>query len=213
MLALPSKDMPEKLIKPKLSVLLILPTVWLGSISLILVTLILTMFINIDESKPQNKYSMYSSKPLVLGIMTDSTNLGDPRSAKIDKVFEKYNCPLQGMGKVFVEEADNHNIPYWLVAAVAFQESSCGKMTPEPGGVESYNAWGWAVYGDNVKMFDSWEHGISVVSKYMYETFYSKGITDACEIMNTYTPPSQGSWCAGVNYFTEIIDEYKSPIE
>ncbi len=159
-----------------------------------------------------NKYSIFSSKPLT--ALASSTNLfgGDPRSATLEKIFEAYNCPLKGYGKVFVKEADKHEIPYWLVASIAFQESSCGKITPRiESGEETFNAWGWGVWGKHVKAFGSWEEGIAAVSKYLGDNFYSRGITNTCEIMKIYTPPSDGSWCRGVNYFGEIIQSYKSP--
>ena len=77
--------------------------------------------------------------------------------------------------------------------------------------MESYNGWGWGVWGDNVKFFDDWEHGIATVSEYLAERFYSKGITDPCDIMKVYTPPSNGSWCQGIDYFKEVITQYESP--
>jgi len=190
-----------------------LPAIWFGTTVLTIILLIVVLFYN-SGITPQksHKYSLYSSRPLVLGAMTGEAGLGDPRAAKINEVFATYNCPLEGLGHVFVSEADKNNIPYWVVAAISFQESSCGKRIPLVDGQSSYNAWGWAVYGDNVKVFDSWEHGISVVSKYMYERFFSQGVTDLCEIMRTYTPPSKGSWCEGVDYFKDIINEYQTPL-
>ncbi|OGC68730.1 hypothetical protein A2415_02140 [candidate division WWE3 bacterium RIFOXYC1_FULL_39_7] len=159
-----------------------------------------------------DKYSIYSSKPLTLGGTEYEVYSKDSRSQKINEIFKEFNCPLEGLGEVFVYEADRNHIPWWIVASIAFQESSCGKMTPEPGGVESYNAWGWGVYGENVQMFDNWVRGIETVSSYLRENFYSQNIKDTCEIMKTYTPPSKGSWCEGVNFFGQMIQEYKTPI-
>jgi hypothetical protein len=161
--------------------------------------------------KVQNKYSIYASTPLRLGSSTYKIYAQDARSQKINMVFRKFNCPLEGLGEIFVYEADKHDIPWWLVAAVSFQESSCGKKTPEPNGIESYNAWGWAVYGDNVQSFDNWARGIETVSEYMSKKFYAKGIVDPCDIMKTYTPPSKGSWCEGVKYFGDMIETYSTP--
>ena len=98
-----------------------------------------------SKAKPQDtrRYSIYSSKPLTLQTATTSIYSKDSRAQKINAVYKKYNCPLEGMGDVLVYEADKNNIPWWLVAAVSFQESGCGKVTPKVGGKESYNAWGW----------------------------------------------------------------------
>lgn len=134
----------------------------------------------------------------------------DVRALKIESVFSKFKCPMQGTGEFLVQKADEHKIPYWLVASVAFQESGCGKKTPKVGGDESYNAWGYGVWGGNVKMFADWHAGISAVSRYFDVNFFSKGISDPCEIMKTYTPPSKGSWCEGVKYFGELITSFES---
>ena len=161
--------------------------------------------------KHNNKYSIYSSKPLTLEQSTYDVFATDTRAQKINAIFKSYNCPLEGMGEVFVREADKNDIPWWLVAAVSFQESGCGKITPTVDGKESYNAWGWGVYGDTTHSFDNWARGVETVSKYFSTKFYSKGVNDVCEIMKTYTPPSNGSWCEGVKHFGDLIQEYKSP--
>jgi hypothetical protein len=164
------------------------------------------------SAKPNvaNRYSIYSGIPLISSATNYQIYSKDSRAQKINEVFKQYNCPLEGLGEVFVYEADKNNIPWWVVPAIAFQESSCGKLTPEVKGVESYNAWGWAVYGEKVHMFDNWVRGIETVSEYLSERFYSKGVTDLCQIMKTYTPPSQGSWCKGVQFFGDSIVDFTS---
>lgn len=176
-----------------------------------LTALILVLYPMKVTPQTNHKYSIYASTPLLLGSTDYQIYSKDARSQKINQVFRQFNCPLEGLGEVFVYEADKNNIPWWLVASISFQESSCGKMTPEPKGSESYNAWGWAVYGDQVQSFDNWARGIEQVSAYMGDKFFSKGITDTCDIMKTYTPPSKGSWCEGVKYFGDLIQNYKSP--
>lgn len=187
--------------------------VW-ASLSVVVVFVFLTsLMIMPKKAKPMDtkRYAIYSSRPLTLQPSTTSIYSKDSRAQRINEVFKIYNCPLEGLGDVFVYEADKNNIPWWLVASVSFQESSCGKRTPKIAGVESYNAWGWGVYGNVSFSFDNWVRGIETVSKYFYDKFYSKGIEDLCEIMKTYTPPSKGSWCEGVNHFAEVIQNYETP--
>ena len=157
-----------------------------------------------------SRYNIYSSKPLTYDYATSKVNTKDSRAEKIDGVFNYYKCPMEGLGGKFVEEADKYGIPWWLAASVAFKESSCGKNTPTVNGVESYNAWGWGVYGDNVHSFDNFARGIETVSKYFSDKFYSLGIEDPCEIMKVYTPPSDGSWCQDVIHFSEVFDQYRT---
>jgi hypothetical protein len=157
-----------------------------------------------------DKYNIFSAQPLVLGTSTINLYGMDSRAKKIEGVFRAYNCPMRGTGEFIVEQADKNGIPYWIIPAIAFQESMCGKITPERAGVESYNAWGWAVYGGNAKFFNNYEHGIKVVSEYMSNRFFKQGITEPCDIMRIYTPPSKGSWCRGVNYFGDKIKNYST---
>ena len=179
---------------------------------LVLTVPILISFFNAQKlPKTNNKYTIYSSKPLTLDKSTQDIGYKDSRAQKINEVFKAFNCPLEGMGDVFVTEADKNDIPWWLVAAVAFQESGCGKKTPKVNGEESYNAWGWGVYGNNTHSFDNWARGIETVSDYFSQKFYSKGVTDLCDIMKIYTPPSNGSWCFGVGEFAQMIQNYQSP--
>lgn len=204
-------NLPNKFFKPKLPSLILLPAIWIGTVTTILVAIMVALTLQTDQTNKAYKYNIFSSKPLVLGAMADNTTVKDSRAAKIDKVFAENNCELTGLGDVFVREADKNNIPYWIVAAISFQESSCGKKTPKVNGEETYNAWGWGVYGSNVEAFENWEEGIEVVSKYLSKRFFSQNVVELCEIMQTYTPPSQGSWCNGVEYFQNEIHNYKSP--
>ncbi len=176
----------------------------------LLLILIISLTITTTSSVKDTKNNLFAAKPLVLGTNTNYIETNDSRIASIDNVFEKYRCPITGYGEEFVKYADKYNIPYWLVASVAFQESSCGKNVPKKDGSETYNLYGWGVWGDNVKAFDTMEHGIEIVSKYMSENFYSKGVTDLCVIMKTYTPPSNGSWCKGVAFFRDEILDYET---
>lgn len=173
--------------------------------------LIFLLLITLQPTGISNfKYSIFSAKPHILGLSTVNIEGSDSKAARLNRVFEKYNCPLQGYGHVFVREADNYDIPYWLVASIAFQESTCGKNAPVVNGASSNNFYGWGVWGGQVKTFNSIEDGVAVVSKYMSENFYSRGVTDLCEIMKTYTPPSNGSWCEGIAHFRDEITGYES---
>jgi len=191
---------------------------WQFALGVVTLFLILSFFIfqvPIAGTKkgPLLKYSVFSSKPLVLDKIDYDIGSVDSKAERVDSVFEFYKCPIAGQGNVFVQKAEENDLPYWLLAAMSFQESGCGKNTPKIKGSssETYNLFGWGVWGDKVYKFDGYEQAIDIVSKYMNKKFYSKGITDLCEIMQTYTPPSDGSWCNGVQYFGDVIQNYKSP--
>ena len=189
-------------------------TKWVGAaitLTIVFGTFVFRIPIYKHRVSVPDKYSLFSSQPLTLDSISQKLTYSDSRAVRIDSVFKAFNCPMHGLGEVMVREADANDIPYWVAAAIAFQESSCGKNTPEIDGVKTKNAWGWATYGENVYEFDNYEQGIQIVSKYLSKKFYSRGVNDLCEIMRTYTPPSNGSWCKGVEYFGDLIQSYKSP--
>lgn len=120
----------------------------------------------------------------------------DIRPKKIDAFFKRHNAPLYGYGKIFIEQADKNKIDWRIVSAIAWCESNGGKVTPQFGDQESYNAWGWAVFDNNnvtkrVNKYDmiSWEKGITIVSNGM-RSYYNKGLIKPEEIVIRYTPAS-----------------------
>lgn len=190
---------------------LVAPFVWILLIASAFTTSSFFLLGSFSKTSAGNVLSYYTAKAPNTTQSDFETQAKDARALKIEGVFSKFKCPLAGTGEYIVQKADEHNIPYWLVAAVSFQESGCGKKTPVVAGLEnSYNAWGYGVWGRNVKTFESWEAGVSALSKYFDANFFSKGITDPCQIMRVYTPPSKGSWCEGVKYFGEMIQNFES---
>ena len=85
------------------------------------------------------------------------------------------------------------------------------KNTPKVDGADTYNAWGYGIFPGSSRGFDNWARGVETVSKYLGDNFFAKGVSDTCVIMKTYTPPSTGSWCSGVNYFGNLIQNFSSP--
>jgi len=188
-------------------------TVWASLSVIFIFTFLTSVMITPSKARPEDtkRYAIYASEPLVLQEATSTVYAEDSRAEKINEVFKMFRCPMVGLGDTFVYEADKNQIPWWLAAAIAFQESSCGKNTPKIDGEETYNAWGWGVYGQLIRSFESFEKGIGTVSSYLSDQFISRGVTDPCEMMKTYTPGSNGSWCDGVTHFADIIKNYKSP--
>ena len=200
--------LPEIKIKPNKEMLF--KWVLYSHMAFISLTLMFLFYPTKNRADVDKRYTIYISKPLVLNQSKFEITMADARAQRINNIFRDYKCPLEGLGDVFVREADKNNIPWYMVAAISFQESSCGKNTPYVDGEPTYNAWGYAVYGDNVHGFDNWVNGIEVMSRYLSKRFYSQGITKSSDIMATYTPPSMGSWYKGVDYFSNLIQNYSS---
>jgi hypothetical protein len=144
-----------------------------------------------------------SSAPLVLGAYTTELGVSDGRGAKLKAFFRKYNSPLYDVADHIVAEADRNGFDYRLLAAIAMQESTLCKFIPE----DSYNCWGWGIYGDTVTKFSSYEEAITVISEGIKEHYIDHGLVTASAIMAKYTPPSKGSWATGVNTVLKWLEE------
>lgn len=126
----------------------------------------------------------------------------DIRIANLKYFFRKYNSPLYDYADAIVAAADQYQFDYRLLPAIAMQESTLCKFIYEG----SHNCWGWGIYGSKVTRFDSYNEAIATISHGIKRDYIDKGLTTPEEIMQKYTPPSDGSWARGVNNSLKIID-------
>jgi len=131
----------------------------------------------------------------------------DSRGLILKEFLEKYNSPLVPFADDFVEIADKYELDWRLVAAISGVESTFGKNIP----ANSYNAWGWGIYGNNVIRFSSWSEGIEIVSKGLRENYFDKGATSIYQVGRIYAESK--AWPYRVDYFMEKIDEFKTQFE
>lgn len=162
-------------------------------------SLIEKMIADIDQKK-NNFYSSYivNSKKTV---KTEAT-IADGRVANLKAFFRKYNSPLYDYAEKIVEVSDKYQFDYRLLPAIAMQESNLCRVIPE----NSYNCWGWGIYGSLVTRFSSYDEAIETVAKGLKTEYIDKGLVTASMIMKKYTPPSQGSWAHGVNTFLRALE-------
>jgi hypothetical protein len=147
--------------------------------------------------------AMFSSPPPNLGGINNSVKAGDARPFQIDKFLRTNGSPMVGLGTDAVASADKYHIDWRLTTAIAFQESSLGKVLPHG----SNNAWGWAVYtGQNSgATFHSWQFAIDTVSAGLAHDYYARGLKTPKQIESRYTPNSNGSWASGVQEAMDAI--------
>lgn len=126
----------------------------------------------------------------------------DARVMALKSYLERYDSPLAEKAAVFVAEADKNNIDWRLVAAISGVESTFGHQIP----YNSYNGWGWGIYGDNTHSFESWEDGISTISKGLRENYMDKwgAGEDVYAIGRIYA--ASPTWAQRVEYFMNQID-------
>lgn len=147
-------------------------------------------------------YDSYSAIPQV-GSEQSTTEIiaGDARSLLIENFFRAYHSPMQGLGSKIVQTADTYGLPFGLLPAIAQCEGNLGKVMPHG----SFNTWGWAIYGERVHKFKSWDEAIEKVSSGLRKNYFDKGLNSPEEIMKKYTPSSNGSWADCVSQFLEEL--------
>ncbi|MEK7595428.1 MAG: hypothetical protein AAB443_02470 [Patescibacteria group bacterium] len=179
--------------------------IWYVSANIVALSLTLFLFAR-KESPKLITYSIFQTNPHVTGEVLGAVTGKDSRAEIIDQYFAKYKCPLTGTGVKMVEVADKYNFEFWWLAAIAWQESTCGKqMIPD-----SYNAWGYGIYGDTVTKFTSWEEAMDKIGSDLSKNFFGKGLIEPCEVEKRYTPPSKGRWCKSIQYFRDAMLYYKT---
>lgn len=131
----------------------------------------------------------------------------DSRALLLESFLRQHQSPLAPYAERIVQKADENEIDFRLIVAIAMCESNLGKRMPTR---DSYNAWGVAVYTgeESGASFLDWPHAIDWVSDYIKERFYDKGIKDLKEIGAIYAPPSVEngySWTNCVETFQQSI--------
>lgn len=150
----------------------------------------------------QIKQFTMSSPPLVLGAVDTETVIVDNRINNLKRFFRKYNSPLYDEAEFIVQISDQYGFDYRLLPAIAMQESNLCKVIPE----NSYNCWGWGIYGDQVLRFPSYKDAISAVAKGIKKDYIDKGLHTPESIMSKYTPSSPGTWSRAVNFFMRALE-------
>ena len=130
--------------------------------------------------------------------------VNDSRVIVLREFLAKNDSPLTNFASVFVENADKYNLNWRLVAAICGLESSFGKQIP----YNSYNGWGWGIYGDNIIRFSSWEEGIQTVSQGLRKNYIDRlGTDDVYAIGRWYA--SSPTWAQRVSYIMQKITEFQ----
>jgi len=146
---------------------------------------------------------IFAALPAYDKELKTSVKTADARPELIRQYLEKYDSPLEPHSNLIVELSDQNNFDYRWLVAIAMQESNLCRRIPE----NSYNCWGWGIYGDKVTRFDSYEDALRRIAPQFTRIFLQgKHYKDPMEVMKTYTPPSDGSWANGVSIFFNSLD-------
>lgn len=136
------------------------------------------------------------------GDFKTAAGIADGRAANLKAFFRKYNSPLYNYAETIVRVSDEYKFDYRLLPAIAMQESNLCRVIPS----ESFNCWGWGIYGTTVTRFESYDEAIETVGRGIKDHYIDEGLTTASQIMEKYTPSSNGSWAHGVNTFLKALE-------
>lgn len=140
----------------------------------------------------------------VLASVSTANDVRDTRVTILEAYLKAHNSPLAPNAKTFVNAADKYNLDWRFVAAISGIESTFGQQIP----YESYNAWGWGIYGDNMIRFASFDEGIETISKGLREQYINEwGAQDTYEIGRIYA--ASPTWASRVEYFMQSMKEYE----
>ncbi len=128
----------------------------------------------------------------------DFSTKTDIRVSVLRKFLQTYNSPLADISAYLVATADRWGLDYTLIPAISMQESGGCKVIP----VDSYNCWGFGIYGGTVTRFSSYEEAIETIAKKIKETYIKNGLVNPTLLENIWAPQSTGQWSYAVNYFT-----------
>lgn len=157
----------------------------------------------IEDSNSLAKQFNFSSAPFKIDSIATEAKVSDARVANLKAFFRKHNSPLYDYAEVIVRESDKNGFDYRLLPAIAMQESTLCRSIP----ANSYNCWGWGVYGDQVIRFSSYDEAIRTVAEGIKADYLDKGLITATKIMERYTPSSpNGSWARSVNHFLRLLE-------
>ena len=172
----------------------------------IILLIILTLFLFITKvayalDSNTSKQKAMSAILVSIPISADKT---DMRVSVLEAYLASRNSPLTPSAKTFVTSADKYQLDWRLIAAISGVESTFGQEIP----YNSYNAWGWGIYGDNTMGFASFDDGIQTISKALRETYIDKwGAENVYAIGKVYA--ASPTWASRVVYFMESIKEFE----
>ena len=168
-------------------------------IVLVLNLSLLSFYYQKNAAKPltQSPKVVFAALPEASGTLKTTINQEDARVTIVRDFFKKYKSALLPFAEDVVASADKYNLDFRLIPAIAMQESNICKKAPK----DSYNCWGFGIYGKKVTRFDNYKEAIDTVTKTLSLQYKANGLETPDEIMKKYTPGSNGSWAYGVNHF------------
>ncbi|MFH1187143.1 MAG: hypothetical protein V1697_03155 [Candidatus Levyibacteriota bacterium] len=144
-----------------------------------------------------NRDVAYAALPGTENVVESKITSKDARIETLNQFFAKYKSSLLPYAEDVVVAAEKYGLDWRLVPAIAMQESNLCMKEPK----ESYNCWGFGIYGKKVTRFDNYPQAIDTVSKSLASDYINQGLITPEEIMSKYTPSNEGDWADSITHF------------
>ncbi|HZJ18698.1 MAG TPA: hypothetical protein VFD45_03725 [Patescibacteria group bacterium] len=144
-----------------------------------------------------NRDVAYAALPGTENVVESKIVTKDARIEILNQFFVEHKSPLLPYAEDVITAAEKYGLDWRLVPAIGMQESNLCKKEPK----ESYNCWGFGVYGKKVTRFDNYPQAIDIVSKALARDYIGQGLVSPQEIMSKYTPSNNGEWADSVTHF------------
>jgi len=169
-------------------------------LGLLLLTLALPA-VNLKLQNPSATAALAAGNVSVANTITAEVKLEEDRRVEILKAYlESKNSPLADNAETFVEVADEYDLDYRFLPAIAGIESNFGRIQLD----DSYNPFGW---GGGYIYFESFEEAIRIVGFELYERCVKQGADTPAEIGPSYCPPNFIRWISAVEGFMGEISK------
>ncbi len=165
--------------------------------------LIVATLIFLSFARPAFAFEKASASSAKIRTVSDG-GASDLRVKIIQDYLKQFDSPLVPYSSNFVKYADEYDLDYRLVVSISGVESTFGRQIP----YNSYNGWGWGIFGSNVKYFASWDEGIKTVSQGLRENYIDEwGASNVYEIGRFYA--ASPTWAQRVEYFMKTIQDFE----
>lgn len=127
---------------------------------------------------------------------------GNKRIKVLQQYLNSFDSELAPYAEDFVKSADTYRIDWRLLVAISGVESTFAHARP----ANCNNAWGFGIYGDQVKCFASYTVAIDTISKAIRQDYIDRwGAQDVYGIGKNYA--ASKTWSSRVVYFMAKIDD------
>lgn len=170
------------------------------------VTLLIAFFLFAMRFTPQAfAFDPLSAPSATLATATVSAKqVQDNRGKVLAAYLTSKDSPLASSADTIVKQADQNGIDWKLLPSIAGVESSYCLAIP----ANSYNCYGYGIYGNQVRYFSSWDNGVATVSGALRTDYVAKGAITVDQIGHMYA--ASPTWAVRVEANMDDLEQFST---